>query len=169
MTSRTARLYAKIASDRIAIPGWFDAKCLGGGRRFLFPIESHLKRGVLRSGLRGLESLEVAALEALMQEIHETDFEELVEKSASPVLVDFGATWCPPCKMLHPIVERIADEYAKQLAVYEVNTDKDPALARRFSITGVPTLIFFKEGQPVKNVVGFREYDALKAIVDSIL
>ncbi|OGK09642.1 MAG: thioredoxin [Candidatus Riflebacteria bacterium RBG_13_59_9] len=104
-----------------------------------------------------------------MQEIHETDFEELVEKSASPVLVDFGATWCPPCKMLHPIVERIADEYAKQLAVYEVNTDKDPALARRFSITGVPTLIFFKEGQPVKNVVGFREYDALKAIVDSIL
>ncbi|MCD6283486.1 thioredoxin [bacterium] len=104
-----------------------------------------------------------------MTDIHESDFEELVEKSEIPVLVDFGATWCPPCKMIEPIVERISKEYNGTLKVYEVNTDNDPGLARRFGITGVPTLIFFKNGEPVKFIVGFREYDALKAIVDSIL
>ena len=104
-----------------------------------------------------------------MKEIHESDFAELVEKSALPVLVDFGATWCPPCKMLHPIVERIAGEYQGKLEVFEVNTDNDPGLARRFGITGVPTLIFFKAGESVKNLVGFRDYDSLKASVDSIL
>lgn len=104
-----------------------------------------------------------------MQEIHESNFEELVEKSELPVLVDFGATWCPPCKMIHPIIERIANEYQGKLSVFEVNTDNDPGLARRFGITGVPTLIFFNLGQPVKSIVGFREYDALKAVVDSIL
>ncbi len=104
-----------------------------------------------------------------MTDIHESDFEELVEKSDIPVLVDFGATWCPPCKMIEPIIERISGEYDGELKIYEVNTDNDPGLARRFGITGVPTLIFFKNGEPVKAVVGFREYDALKAIVDSIL
>jgi thioredoxin len=104
-----------------------------------------------------------------MTDIHENDFEELVEKSEIPVLVDFGATWCPPCKMIEPIVERISSEYDGKLKVYQVNTDNDPGLAQRFGITGVPTLIFFKSGEPVKSIVGFREYDALKAIVDSIL
>lgn len=104
-----------------------------------------------------------------MTEIHEADFEEKVDKSDLPVLVDFGATWCPPCKMIAPIIERIAKEYDGKLRIYEVNTDNDPGLAQRFGITGVPTLIFFKKGEPVKTVVGFREYDALKAIVDSIL
>lgn len=104
-----------------------------------------------------------------MTDIHENDFEELVEKSEIPVLVDFGATWCPPCKMIEPIIERISSEYDGKLKVYEVNTDNDPGLAQRFGITGVPTLIFFKSGESVKSVVGFREYDALKAIVDSIL
>lgn len=105
----------------------------------------------------------------MLKEIHENDFEELVEKSEIPVLVDFGATWCPPCKMLHPIVERIAGEYQGKLAVYEVNTDSAPGLARKFGITGVPTLIFFKGGESVKSLVGFRDYDSLKSIVDSIL
>lgn len=104
-----------------------------------------------------------------MTDIHENDFEELVEKSEIPVLVDFGATWCPPCKMIEPIVQRISSEYDGKLKVYQVNTDNDPGLAQRFGITGVPTLIFFKNGEPAKSVVGFREYDALKAIVDSIL
>jgi len=104
-----------------------------------------------------------------MTDIHENDFAELVEKSEIPVLVDFGATWCPPCKMIEPIIERISSEYDGKLKVYQVNTDNDPGLAQRFGITGVPTLILFKNGETVKSVVGFREYDALKAIVDSIL
>lgn len=104
-----------------------------------------------------------------MHELLEAEFEEKVEKSQLPAVVDFGATWCPPCKMLDPIIDRISNEYEGKLAVFHVNTDNNPGLARRFSITGVPTLIFFKEGEPVKTIVGFREYDALKSIVDSVV
>jgi len=104
-----------------------------------------------------------------MQELTEGEFEEKVVQSALPVLVDFGATWCPPCRMLEPIIERLAAEYADRLAVYEVNTDNNPGLTRRFSITGVPTLVFYNNGEHVKTVVGFRDYDTLKSTIDSIL
>jgi len=104
-----------------------------------------------------------------MQELTEGEFDEKVVKSDLPVLVDFGATWCPPCRMLEPIIERIASEYDGRLAVYDVNTDANPGLAQRFGITGVPTLIFYKNGEHVNTVVGFRDYDTLKNIIDSML
>ncbi|OPX23421.1 MAG: thioredoxin [Planctomycetales bacterium 4484_113] len=104
-----------------------------------------------------------------MQELSESEFDEKVVQSDLPVLVDFGATWCPPCRMLDPIVEQIASEYAGKLTVYEVNTDSNPGLAQRFGITGIPTLIFYKQGEHVNTIVGFRDYDTLKSIVESIL
>ena len=104
-----------------------------------------------------------------MQALTESEFSEKVEKNPLPVIVDFSADWCPPCKMLHPVVEKIAKEYEGKVAIYEVNTDREPGLARKFHITSVPTLMFFKNGQNVKTVIGFREYQALKDIVNSIL
>ncbi len=104
-----------------------------------------------------------------MQELSESEFDEKVVQSDLPVLVDFWATWCPPCRMLDPIVEQIASEYAGKLTVYEVNTDSNPGLAQRFGITGIPTLIFYKQGEHVNTIVGFRDYDTLKSIVESIL
>lgn len=104
-----------------------------------------------------------------MQELSEGEFDEKVVQSDLPVLVDFGATWCPPCRMLDPIVERITSDYEGRLNVYEVNTDSNPGLAQRFGITGIPTLIFYKQGEHVNTVVGFRDYDTLKNIIDSIL
>jgi thioredoxin 1 len=104
-----------------------------------------------------------------MQDITEAQFAEKVEQAAAPVLVDFSATWCPPCKMLHPVIERIALEFAGKLDVYGVDTDENQELSQRFMISGVPTMIFFKSGKEVRKLVGFRDYDTLKREVESII
>jgi thioredoxin 1 len=104
-----------------------------------------------------------------MHEITEVDFAAKVEQAANPVLVDFSAEWCPPCKMLAPVIERIALEYQGKLDVYGVNTDESPQLSQRFNISGVPTMIFFSEGKEVKKLVGFRDFDTLKREIESIL
>lgn len=104
-----------------------------------------------------------------MQDINEAQFAEKVEQAGNPVLVDFSATWCPPCKMLHPVIERIALEYDGRLDVYGVDIDQSPDLGQKFGISGVPTMIFFKDGKEVNKLVGFRDYDALKREVDAII
>ena len=104
-----------------------------------------------------------------MHDINEAQFAEKVEQSAKPVLVDFSADWCPPCKMLNPVIERISLEYQEQLDIYGVNTDESPKLAQRFNISGVPTLIFFRDGKEIKKLVGFRDYDSLKKEIESIV
>ena len=104
-----------------------------------------------------------------MQELSETQFADKVEQATKPVLVDFSAEWCPPCKMLHPVLERLDLEFGDQLDVYHVDIDQDPGLGQRFSISGVPTMIFFKNGKEIKKLVGFRDYDTLKGEVESIL
>ena len=104
-----------------------------------------------------------------MEHISEMDFPNKVEQSAKPVLVDFSAEWCPPCKMLAPIVERISLEFGDQLNVFGVDTDQEPELSRRFNISGVPTLIFFRDGKEVQKIVGFRDFDTLKEVVKSVV
>ncbi len=104
-----------------------------------------------------------------MHEITEVDFAANVEQAANPVLVDFSAEWCPPCKMLAPVIERIALEFQGKLDVYGVNTDESPQLSQRFNISGVPTMIFFRDGKEIKKLVGFRDYDTLKREIESVL
>jgi thioredoxin 1 len=104
-----------------------------------------------------------------MQPLTEDAFASKVEQSQRPVMVDFSAEWCPPCKMLAPVVERLSLEFQDQLDVFSVDTDQQPGLSQRFMISGVPTLIFFKNGSEVKKLVGFRDYDTLKKEVQSVL
>jgi thioredoxin 1 len=104
-----------------------------------------------------------------MNHLSENEFSEKVEQATLPVLVDFSAEWCPPCKMLAPVVERLALEFDGKLDVYGVDTDQNPELSRRFNISGVPTLIFFRNGQEVKKLVGFRDFDSLKKDVESVV
>ena len=104
-----------------------------------------------------------------MQALTEDAFATKVEQAGHPVMVDFSAEWCPPCKMLAPVVERISLEFQDQLEVYSVDTDQQPGLSQRFMISGVPTLIFFKAGSEVKKLVGFRDYDTLKKEVQAVL
>jgi len=87
-------------------------------------------------------------------DVNDSNFDSQVVKSLEPVLVDFWAPWCPPCKMVGPIVEEIASEMAGTVKVCKVNVDENPATAQAYAIRAVPTLLIFKKGQVVKRLVG---------------
>lgn len=92
-----------------------------------------------------------------MAELHITkeNFEREVLRSDKPVLLDFWATWCTPCRMLAPIVEEIAEEYADTVKVGKVNVDDEPALAQAFGVSGIPMLAVVRDGKVVRTDVGY--------------
>lgn len=96
-------------------------------------------------------------------EITGGNFQAEVLNSDLPVLVDFGADWCPPCKMLEPIVDEIAAAYAGQMRVGSLNVDDYPELQQRYGIMGLPTLILFQGGEPVKFMVGYQPKQRLES------
>jgi thioredoxin 1 len=83
-------------------------------------------------------------------------FDETVKSSPTPIVVDFWAEWCGPCKMIAPVLEEIAVEHEGSLTVAKVNVDDNPDAARRFSVMSIPTLIVFQDGEPAKRLVGAK-------------
>ena len=96
-------------------------------------------------------------------------FEAEVLKSDLPVLLDLYADWCGPCKMLSPIVDKMAEVYAGKLKVCKLNVDDDFPIAAQFGVQSIPTLIFFKNGEAVQKSVGYSSEDELKSMIDAVV
>ena len=103
---------------------------------------------------------------AEVKHVNDNTFETEVLKSALPVLVDFWAPWCGPCKMLGPIVEGLAGRYAGRLTVCKLNTDESPSTPGKYDIRGIPTIIIFKGGKEVERHVGYAPENVLTAKID---
>lgn len=95
------------------------------------------------------------------------NFDEELKKASVPVLVDFYADWCGPCKMMAPIIDEIAKEYEGKLIVAKVDVDSSPQTAMKFGVMSIPTLIVFKNGQPVKQLVGYQGKEALMKVLEA--
>jgi thioredoxin 1 len=102
-------------------------------------------------------------------EIEEAKFDETVLKSKTPVLVDFWAPWCGPCRMVAPIVDELAGEYAGKVSFVKVNVDNNPNVASKYGVMSIPTLILFKDGKPVTSINGYKPKDELKKSLDKAL
>ena len=101
--------------------------------------------------------------------VTDQDWDTEVLQSDKPVLIDLWAEWCGPCRMVSPIVEEIAEERADGLKVMKLNVDENPDTARRYQVMSIPTLLFIKDGQEVKRVVGAKGKGQLLAEVDQVL
>ena len=101
-----------------------------------------------------------------VKEVSDNNFESDVLKSEKPVLVDFWAPWCAPCRMLAPTVEAVAEKYATNATVVKLNVDDNPQVSQRFGIKGIPTLILFKNGKEEERVVGATSKEAISRMID---
>ena len=96
-----------------------------------------------------------------IETLTDSTFDEEVAGSSEPVLVDFWAEWCGPCKMIAPVLEEIATEHPGKLRIVKLNVDDNPSAARRYDVMSIPTLIVFRDGQPAKRLVGAKPKGAL--------
>jgi thioredoxin 1 len=102
-------------------------------------------------------------------EFTDANFDQEVLKSSQPVLVDFWAPWCGPCKMIAPIVSELSTEYAGKLKVGKLNTDDNQGVAARYGVMSIPTVMIFKNGEMVARIVGAQPKQAFTGKIDSVL
>jgi thioredoxin 1 len=101
-----------------------------------------------------------------VREVNENDFDQIVLKSKTPVLVDFWAEWCAPCRVLAPTVEAIAEQYGDTTRVFKLNVDNSPAVAQRYGVQGIPTLIIFQNGTEKERIVGVASQEKISRTID---
>ena len=104
-----------------------------------------------------------------LQHVTDDSFEQEVLQASGPVLVDFWATWCGPCKMIAPVLEDLADEYAGKLKICKLDVDANPSTAPKYNVKGIPTLIIFKNGEVEAKKVGALSKSQLAAFIDSTI
>jgi thioredoxin 1 len=104
-----------------------------------------------------------------LKDINDSSFESEVLKSATPVLVDFWAPWCGPCKSIAPVLDELATEFAGKLRIVKVNVDENPQTPTKYGVRGIPNLIIFKGGQVVEQIVGAVPKDQLSVAINKVL
>ncbi len=97
------------------------------------------------------------------------NFDEVVMKSKQPVLLDFWAVWCGPCRMVAPIIDKLAEDYKGRAVIGKVNVDEQTELAEKFRVMSIPTIYILKDGKVVERLVGARPYDELAAALEKYL
>jgi thioredoxin 1 len=98
--------------------------------------------------------------------VDQNNFQKEVLQATGPVLVDFWAPWCGPCRMVAPVVDKVAQTYQGRLKVVKLNTDDSPSIAGKYEVSGIPALILFKGGEPVDRIVGYVPEKQLTAMVE---
>jgi len=101
--------------------------------------------------------------------VTDAEFDAQVRRSELPVLVDFWASWCPPCRFMEPIVEGLAERYAGVVRVGKLDVDANPETAEQFGVQSIPTLILFQHGEPVQRLVGVQQRELLEGVLDGVL
>jgi len=104
-----------------------------------------------------------------VQTFTDGNFDDTVLKSGAPVLVDFWAEWCGPCKRIAPAIEALATEYAGKVTVGKMDIDSNPKVPERYQVRSIPTVLVFKGGQVVESVIGLTQRDDLKKVIDKYL
>jgi len=104
-----------------------------------------------------------------VQEVDDRQFESEVLKADKPVLVDFWAPWCGPCRMVAPVVKELAGEYEGKVEFRKLNTDENPMVSAKYNIRSIPTLLLFKDGQQVEQIVGYRPKAQIKDRIEAAL
>ena len=104
-----------------------------------------------------------------MISLTDQNFEQIIRENNKPVLVDFFAEWCPPCKMLSPILEKLEKEYEEKIVFTKVNVDTAPVTAQKFGINPIPTVILLKSGKPVDTLIGLRPEEEIKNWLENLL
>lgn len=101
--------------------------------------------------------------------IDDSNFDQIVLQAETPVLVDFWAAWCGPCRLVAPLVEELAEEYDGKISFVKLDVDQNPKMASKYGVMSIPTLLIFKDGKPVSTIVGFRPKAELKRSLDAAL
>jgi thioredoxin 1 len=104
-----------------------------------------------------------------IKDVGEKDFKQSVLDSQKPVLVDFWAVWCGPCRMVAPIIDELSVDYKDKVGFAKVNVDDSPKIASSYSVMSIPTIIIFKDGKPYEQVVGYRPKKDIQKVIDKAL
>jgi len=105
----------------------------------------------------------------MVKEVTDQNFSEDVLKAEMPVLIDFWAPWCGPCNMVSPVVEKVADDYVDKMEFCKMNVDEAPETARSYGIMSIPTLMLFKNGQKVDEIIGAVPESSIKTMISTVL
>ena len=104
----------------------------------------------------------------MIKEVNQENFDEIT-RAQKPILVDFWASWCGPCRMLSPLIDSLSEEYSTQIDVGKVNVDEQGALAAQFGIVSIPTVIIFKDGREVKRMIGVHDADDYRDEIERLI